>query len=109
MLYRKPVAELLPPCCHQPQQEDIHQRDRDAKGGESEIVDCHCSTKQQHRRQTKRVHGDAARQQAGDLLIGGNPTGDITGMALREELKRQHHQAPKESARRDNGKLGLQP
>src|SRR6202171_213337 len=30
-------------------------------------------------------------------------------MALREELKRQHQQAPKESARHDNGKLGLQP
>ena len=61
------------------------------------------------RSQVERIGRDAARKQAGDLLVGADAGGDVAGVTLGEEFNRQRHHMPEEAADHDDRELGLQP
>ena len=88
---RKTATEILLTFSNELECEHVQKRKADPDRGERDIINRHCRSKDQDRRKIQRIGRNAARQQSGDLFVGGHPVRNIAGVSLGEEFDRQRH------------------
>ena len=109
LLLEQAAAAVLPGAGYEPQRQQVDgdHGDRDQRQGR--IVGEHDGGVDQHGEHVDRVGGELAGDQRRDLVVGGDPVGDVAGETLAEEGHRQGHDVAEEARGRDQGELRLHP